>query len=521
MQYQSSLVYLVSLAVACLSQISEILNPIRTFFNVSGGPVRETQNIADSYDFVIIGAGSAGSVVANRLSEIEKWSVLLLEAGGDEIFLSDVPLTSALLTATAYNWGYKSERLKTACLGLIDQKCNMPRGKALGGTSVINFLLYTRGNRRDFDEWNELGNQGWSYDEILHYFIKSENCTLCENINPEYHGFEGYLNVEHAKYSSPTLKAFLKAGMEFGYRNTDPNGRINLGFSIAQATMRNGMRCSASKAFLKSVQHRPNLEIAARARVTRILIDPTTKTAYGVEFLKNRRKYVVNVTKEVILSAGAINSPHLLMLSGIGPRKDLKKVGIPVIQDLKVGYNLQDHMALSTLAFLVNESITVSDLGVQNPVDIFNYILQGKGPYTIPGGAEALAFVKTRYSTVVDDYPDIELVLGSGALNGDIYGSLRNLLGIPDSFFREVYGSIVNKPTFSIAPVLMRPRSRGRVLIKSSSPFKWPVLKPNYFGDEFDTHVFVEGIKMVRFVLIDLKLLGRFVAVYAKAFAIV
>lgn len=508
MQYNLSVVYLVSFIVPSLSQISEILNPIRTFFNVSGGPIRETENIADLYDFVIIGAGSGGSVVANRLSENQKWSVLILEAGGDEIFLSDIPLTSALLTATAYNWGYKSEKVKTACLGLINQRCNMPRGKALGGTSVINFLLYTRGNRRDFDEWSELGNEGWSYDEILHYFIKSENCTFCENINPEYHGYKGYLNVEHAKYSSPTLKAFLKAGTNLGYRNTDPNGRLNLGFSIAQATMRNGMRCSASKAFLKSVQQRPNLEIAPRARVTKILIDPNTKSAYAVEFVKNKKKYVVRAAKEVILSAGSINSPHLLMLSGIGPKRDLERVGIPVIQDLKVGYNLQDHMALSTLAFLVNESITVSDLGVQNPVDIFHYIFESKGPYTIPGGAEALAFVKTRHSAATaDDYPDIELVLGSGALNGDLYGSLRNLLGIPDSFFRGVYGSIANKPAFSIAPVLMRPRSKGRVLIKSANPFKWPVLKPNYFGDAFDTKVLIEGIKMVRLFLYCLKLI--------------
>lgn len=172
-----------------------------------------------------------------------------------------------------------------------------------------------------------------------------------------------------------------------------------------------------------------------------------------------------------------------------------------MIQDLKVGYNLQDHMAMSTLAFLVNESVTVSDLRVQNPRDIFNYIVNGKGPFTIPGGAEALAFVKTKYSTnLFDDYPDIELVLGGGALNGDIFGSLRNLLGIPDEVFIKVYGSILNVPAFGIAPVLMRPKSRGRVLIKDGNPLHWPILKPDYFSHPDDVSVLVEGIKMVSII---------------------
>ncbi|XP_044272488.1 glucose dehydrogenase [FAD, quinone] [Tribolium madens] len=487
------IVYFFCAAFFLCANSQNLLNDFRRFFGASD--ITDTTNFRKSYDFVIVGAGSGGCVVANRLSENPNWSVLLLEAGDDENFLTDVPLIASLQTITSYNWGYKSERLKTACLGLIDGRCNMPRGKALGGTSVINFLLYTRGTKLDFDQWENLGNRGWNYDQVLPYFIKSENCTKCREIDGKYHGKSGYLSVEHPGYESPLVKLFIKSGEDLGYQNNDPNAPYGLGFSKVLATMRNGMRCSASKAFLKPVLHRPNLHISIKTRVTKILIDPNTKQAYGVEFLKNRRKFTVLVKKEVILSAGSINSPHLLMLSGVGPQKDLTRVGIPVLQNLKVGYNLQDHMAMSALVFFVNESITVSDRGVQNPVDIFNYVFNGRGPYTIPGGAEALAFVQTKYAKV-GDYPDIELVLGAGALNGDVYGSLRSLLGIPRSLFERVYAPHAYKPAFSIAPVLMRPKSRGRVVIKDGNPLHWPKLIPNYFEDEEDVQTMVEGIKM-------------------------
>lgn len=197
-----------------------------------------------------------------------------------------------------------------------------------------------------------------------------------------------------------------------------------------QANLKGGRRCSASKAFLRPVAHRPNLHISILSRVTKILINPITKQAYGVEFFKKKTKHVVKVRKEVVLSAGSINSPHLLMLSGIGPKKHLVEKKIHVVQDLPVGLNLQDHLSMSALPIFVNESLTVSDLAVQNPRDVFNYLIRGIGPYTIPGGAEALGFIKTnRAPKSQTDYPDIELVLGAGALNGDVYGSFRSLLG--------------------------------------------------------------------------------------------
>ncbi|XP_017775601.1 PREDICTED: glucose dehydrogenase [FAD, quinone]-like [Nicrophorus vespilloides] len=447
------------------------------------------------YDFIVVGAGSGGSVVANRLSENWNWTVLLLEAGKDENLLTDVPLMAALQTSSSYNWGYKSEVMKSGCLGLIGKRCNIPRGKALGGTSVMNFMLYTRGNKLDYDEWESLGNKGWSYKDVFKYFLKSEDCSKCESIDKDYHANGGYLKIQHPQYNSPILKRFLKAGSELGYKISDPNGKNHIGFSQAQATMVNGRRCSANKAFLKPLlQTRPLLQVTTRARVTKILINPKTKRAYGVEVIKNRIKYVIRARKEVIVSAGTINSPHLLMLSGIGPKEDLEKVNINVIKDAKVGHNLQDHMAFSTLAFLVNQSVTVSDASVQNPSDVLNYVINGKGPFTIPGGSLGLAFIQTKYAKK-KDYPDMELVLGAGALNQDTFGTMRALLGIPDSFNERVYVPITGRPAFAIATVLMRPKSRGKIQLKDNNPLHWPKIIPNYFQNEDDVKVMVEGIK--------------------------
>lgn len=260
-------------------------------------------------------------------------------------------------------------------------------------------MIYQRGHRDDYNNWAKAGNVGWSYEEVLPYFRKSERNSIPELRHSKYHGTDGYLDVQYPNFRTELSKAFIKAADEFGYKNNDPNAEELLGFSYPQATIRNGRRCSAAKAFLRPITNRSNLHIAMRARATKIHIDPQTKTAIGVEFVKNKKRYRLAVRKEIILSAGTIASPQLLMLSGIGPRDHLQSHGIPVIQDLKVGYNLQDHVCVNGLEFLVSKPISISESYVQNPAYIFNYILKGSGPYTIPGGAEGLAFVKTENSS--------------------------------------------------------------------------------------------------------------------------
>lgn len=261
-------------------------------------------------------------------------------------------------------------------------------------------MVYNRGHFDDYNRWARAGNTGWSFHDVLPYFKKMERIGIEEFKTSKYRGKKGNVDVQHPGYRSKLLDAFVEAGRELGYNENDPNDEEMLGFSQVQATTRNGKRWSAAKAYLRPIKKRANLFISMRSWVTKILIDPETRMAYGVEFIKNRQRYRVNATKEVILSAGAIASPQLLMLSGVGPAKHLQQLNIPVIQNLSVGYNLIDHVGLSGLAFLVNEPITISENSVQNIASIFSYYMLGRGPFTLPGGAEGLAFVKTPNSTL-------------------------------------------------------------------------------------------------------------------------
>lgn len=232
-----------------------------------------TELLLPSYDFLVVGAGSSGAVVASRLSEIEQWSVLLLEAGGDETEISDVPLLAGYLQLSSLDWKYRTEPSERYCLAMEGRRCNWPRGKVLGGSSVLNYMLYLRGNRRDYDRWQEQGNPGWGYEDLLPYFKKSE-----DNQNPylagtPYHGKGGYLTVQEAPWHTPLAEAFVSAGKEMGYENRDVNGARQSGFMIAQGTIRRGSRCSTAKAFLRPARLRSNLHIAMNSHVTKVSAD--------------------------------------------------------------------------------------------------------------------------------------------------------------------------------------------------------------------------------------------------------
>lgn len=448
------------------------------------------------YDFIIIGAGSAGAVMASRLSEVRNWTILVIEAGGDETEISDVPALAGFLQLSDMDWQYQTTPPsdRAYCQAMVGDRCNWPRGKVMGGSSVLNAMVYVRGNRLDYDYWVEQGNIGWGYDEILKYFKKSE-----DNRNPylnhdEFHSKGGYLTVQEAPWRSPLSIAFVKAGTQLGYDQLDVNGYNQTGFMLNQATMRRAHRCSTSKAFLRPIRLRRNMDIVMNAQTTRLLIDKNNR-AYGVEFLKNGKKEFVYARKEVILSAGSINTPQLLMLSGIGPKEHLQEHNIPLIMDLPVGHNLQDHVGLGGMTFIVNKPVSFTQSRFQTASVGLDYVINERGPLTMPG-VEGVAFVNTKYADPSGKWPDVQYHFLPSSVNSDGGTQIRRIVNMRDGVYNTVYKPLHNVETYSILPLLLRPRSTGWVRLRSNNPLAKPLIEPNYFAHREDVNVLVEGIKL-------------------------
>nr|CAH7751445.1 unnamed protein product [Callosobruchus chinensis] len=460
--------------------------------------------LRQSYDFIVVGGGSAGAVVANRLSENPYWNVLLLEAGPDEVSLTDLPLMFPTLQLTFLDWQYKTEPGENYCLGLRNKRCNWPRGKVLGGSSVLNAMLYIRGNKKDYDRWRDLGNPGWGYEDVLPYFKKSEDMRIPELRDDYYHGKNGYLTVEHFRYHSPMAQWYLDAAREMGYDVLDVNGAQQTGFTLSHGTLKEGLRCSTAKGFLRPIKNRTNLHISMHSTVEKVLIHNDTKQAYGVIFNKFGIKRTVYSDREVILSAGSLASPHLLMLSGVGPKSHLGEHGIDVLVDSPgVGENLQDHVAMGGATYLFDplDKNKSSMYSFQLP-EVFStetinkFAQQHDGPiYWLPE-SEVMGFVSTKYQDEDEDWPDIQYFITAYADSTDGGLFSKRAIGLTDEYYSAVYEEILYKEAFNIITLLMRPKSKGRLRLKDNNPNSKILIYPNYYSDPQDIKVMVEGAKI-------------------------
>ncbi|KAL7042669.1 hypothetical protein ACKWTF_001241 [Chironomus riparius] len=457
----------------------------------------EENRYYNQYDFIIAGSGPGGCALANRLTENPNWRVLIIEAGDVETPFQSIPVAAPYLVFSKYNWGYAAEPQKNACTGRQGSRCATPRGKALGGSSVINFMMHTRGNPRDFDRWEEAGNYGWSYNEVLPYFMKSEKASIGKYSYSPFHNKNGPWSVSFNKDRTPFVEAFMVANKMMGMQEVDYNSDQNMGVSYVQSNVLNGQRHSAYKAFLEPILHRPNLHILVNTRVTKILIDPTTKNAYGVRFRRNDKNFNVLARREVILSSGTFHTPQLLTLSGIGKKESLEQLGIPVIKDLPVGDNMHDHVALAELTFVTNKTLNFPFMTYLNN---FFQFFSGRGLMTLPSGVEGFSFIKVpTNNSFGPNVPDIELIFIPGGIHFDrgfgIVNGGRMQREIYDRVYKPMEGT--KKDIFMISLMMFHPKSTGRVRIPSANPLDDPKIYENLLDDPEDVETILYGIKYV------------------------
>ncbi len=426
-----------------------------------------------SFDYIVVGAGSAGCVLANRLTASGRHRVLLVEAGPtDRNPWIHIPIGYAkLFTNAKVNWLYQTEPEAE----LNNRQIIQPRGKVLGGSSSINGLVYIRGQKEDFDLWRQLGNVGWSWDDVLPYFKKAE--AQQQRGADDFHGCDGPLSVSDQSETHELCDAFINAGQQVGIpRNDDFNGASQEGIGYFQMTSRNGLRCSTAVGYLRPARKRANLTVVTDALTTRILFDGDA--ASGIAFIRNGETMIARAAGEVILASGAINSPQLLQLSGVGPASLLRGLGIEVVRDMPaVGAHLQDHFQ-TRMVFRCTKKITINDIMASPLRQVgmgLKYALRRKGPLTVSAGY-AGAFLRTdpRLAT-----PDVQV----------------HFLNFSTTKMGEKLHPF---SAFTASICQLRPESRGTVTIKSADPGAAPAIRVNYLATETDRRTMVAGMRLLR-----------------------
>ncbi|MFF8567364.1 GMC family oxidoreductase [Streptomyces albidoflavus] len=435
------------------------------------------------YDYVIVGAGSAGCVLAARLSEDPEVKVLLIEAGGSDAAQEiHIPAAFPQLFKSSLDWDLDTDPEP----GIDGRRAYLPRGRMLGGSSSMNAMIYVRGNRADYDGWSRAGATGWSYDEVLPYFRRSEDNERGED---RFHGVGGPLSVRDSRSRHPLASAFVEAAMQAGHpRNDDFNATTQLGFGHYQLTQRNGLRCSTATAYLHPALDRPNLTVLTSARALRVVTEGGR--AIGVEVERGGTVKVIRAACEVVLSAGAYESPKLLMLSGVGPAATLTALGIDVLRDLPVGQGLQDHY----MTLLNFRTETESLLGAASPQNAALLQTEGRGPLTSNIG-EAGGFFRSRAGL---NAPDVQFHAA------------------PVLFHQEGLGA-ATEHGFAFGPCVLAPTSRGSLTLRAPRPDAAPRIVHNYLTTPDDRAALVAGLRIAREIAAQPAVAGLVLGPYGDA----
>ncbi|KAF3430178.1 hypothetical protein E2986_05929 [Frieseomelitta varia] len=418
--------------------------------------------------------------------------ILLIEAGIEEPEVARIPGFVSTLSGSNIDWMYHTQPQQYGCLAKEKRECVTPRGKVMGGSSSINMMMYVRGNSRDYDDWAEAGNNGWSYEEVLPYFLKSENNLDPEVVkeNPRYHSQGGYQSVERFPYIDINNDILLNAWQELGYEVVDINAINQLGVAILQTTSANGTRQSTNSAFIQPIKcRRKNLTIKTESYVTKLFVDSKEKRVTGVEYISgnNRTKFNTVIAKnEVILSAGSINSPKILMLSGIGPTEELEKYGIQVISNLSIGRNLQDHVMTTGLVIGINFTSTYENISRMFE-DISYYNETHRGPLSATGTLVSCVFTQTSYQNE-KGVPDIQFLFRGS--------SKEDFLNDPAEAFDSYAKPISYYNAVNIVPILLSPKSRGFILLNGDPLWGAPLINPRFFTSNPDLDVLTEGVEI-------------------------